>query len=212
MNAGVRLSVAFVALGAVVFAQTPAKPLRVALFVDTSAGTDNAMPQVREAVAAFLDALPPEHEVALVTTGRRTQTRVQPTLDRAKLHTSAKGLTSDGGSTPLLDALLEIDERFLRKDAGHRPAIVVITGDGGESSKDTDEQAFNKWIASLRTRDVRTSAVVLKRSGSGLPESIVSMVTRATGGRVVAMSNGAGMPEALKQIAEQLGADTPPRH
>src|SRR5581483_12430111 len=119
--------------------------------VDTSAGTAGTMPQIRDAIAAFLDALPADVEVALVTTGRRTQVRVPPTVDRAKLKDSARGLTTDNGPTPLMDALMEIDDRFLRKDSSHRGAFVLITGDGGESSK-ADEQDFNRFIADVQRR------------------------------------------------------------
>lgn len=181
--------------------------MRVALLVDTSAGTSTAIPQIREAVAAFLDALPPEHEVLLVTTGRRTQVRVPPTMDRPKLKDSAKGLLSESGPTPLIDALLEIDGRFMRKAPERWPVYVVITGDGAESSRDNDDQAFNRWIADIVRRGLSANAVVLKVAGNGLPESIAASIVKATHGHYVAMSSGTTMPQAMRQLAEDLTAD-----
>jgi hypothetical protein len=106
-------------------APTPlaATPMRVALLVDTSAATSGAIAQLRAAVTAFLDALAPEHEALLVTTGRRVQVRVPPTLDRVKLKGGAGGLLSDGGPTALIDALTEVDQRFMRKSGDRWPVL-----------------------------------------------------------------------------------------
>ncbi|HEY1911376.1 MAG TPA: VWA domain-containing protein, partial [Vicinamibacterales bacterium] len=111
MKAIVRL-VLMVAVLTVGPALSASMPMRIALMVDTSAATSGSITLIREGVVAFLDALPPEHEVLLVSTGRRTQVRVPPTTDRKKLKDSARGLSNDNGPTPLIDGLLEIDGRF----------------------------------------------------------------------------------------------------
>jgi Mg-chelatase subunit ChlD len=184
-----------------------AASMRVALLVDTSSGTSRAITQIRSGIAAFLDALPPEHEVLLVTTGRRTQVRVPPTTDRTKLKDNASGLLAGDGPTPLMDALMEVDDRFMRKANEHWPVFVVVTGDGSESSTATDEKAFNRWIADIAKRGVLANAVVLKVSGNGLPEFIATTVVKATGGHYVVMSNGSAMVETMKKLAEQLTSD-----
>ncbi|HEY2153794.1 MAG TPA: VWA domain-containing protein [Vicinamibacterales bacterium] len=182
-------------------------PMRIALMVDTSAATSSSITLIREGVVAFLDALPPEHEVLLVSTGRRTQVRVPPTTDRKKLKDSARGLSNDNGPTPLIDGLLEIDGRFLRKATGQWCVFVVITGDGSESSTGTDEQAFNRWLTEVAKRGVSASAIVLKASGTGLPELVASTLVKATGGHYNVMSNGSGLPDAMKQLANELAYD-----
>ena len=50
--------------------------------LDTSAGTAPALNHMRAAVAGFLDALPPDDEVVLITTGRQVRVRLGPTTDR----------------------------------------------------------------------------------------------------------------------------------
>jgi Mg-chelatase subunit ChlD len=183
-----------------------ASPMRVALLIDTSAATAGVITQIRAAVAAFLDALPPEHEVVLVTTGRHAQVRVPPTTDRSKLKSNSGGLLSDNGPTALMDALTEVDSRFMRKAADRWPVFVVITGDGSENSKETDEQAFNKWLTDIARRGVSANAVVLK-TGSGLPDMIASTIVKATHGHYTAMSTGTGLPDAMTQLARQLADD-----
>ena len=131
----------WMATAAAVLVLTPvlsAAPMRIALLVDTSAATASAIVQIRAAVSAFLDALPPEHEVLLVSTGRRTQVRVPPTTDRARLKSNVGGLLPELGPTALLDSLKAVDDRFLRKPGDHRPVFVILTADGSENSHEVD--------------------------------------------------------------------------
>ena len=130
-----------------------------------------------------------------------------PTADRTKLKSSAAGLTTDGGPTTLMDALREMDDRFLRKAADRWGVFVVITGDGSESSKDTDEVAFNAFVTDVRRRGVLANAIVLKTTGTGLPEVIATTIVKATGGHYAVMSNGGGITDAATTLAGQLATD-----
>jgi hypothetical protein len=74
-------------------------PMRVAMIVDTSDGAASALIHLRAGLLGFLDGLPPDAEVLMVSTGRQTRVRVQPTTDRKKLKEVAGGLFSDGSAT-----------------------------------------------------------------------------------------------------------------
>ena len=103
--------------------------------LDTSVGTAPALNHMRAAVAGFLDALPPDDEVVLITTGRQVRVRLGPTTDRQKLKDMAASLFNDGGGTVLMDGLLEIDERFFRKAERRWPVFVIFTSDGQRSQR-----------------------------------------------------------------------------
>lgn len=184
-----------------------ATPMRVALLVDTSAATATALPQIRTAVSAFLDALPAEHEALLVTTGRHAQVRVPPTVDRNKLKGSVNNLLTDNGPTALMDALTEVDQRFMRKAADRWAVFVILTGDGSENSKQVDAEEFNRWMSELPRRRVSVSAIVLKTSVNSLPELIASTLATATHGHYATMGNGGGMARTLTQFAAQLSEE-----
>jgi hypothetical protein len=184
-------------------AQDPAGAMRVALLVDTSEAATPALPHIRTGVAAFIDALPPEDEILLVSIGRRVQVRVQPTTDHKKLTSAAASLLSDGGPTPIADALIEINDRFM-KQADH-PVFVIVTGDGPDSSIRTDDNTFNAFLQRLRSRHIPAHAFVIKSKGNGMAEAIASMVVRASGGRLEPMSNGATLAEKMKALAAFLG-------
>jgi hypothetical protein len=191
----------------VVRAGLATSPMRIALLVDTGDAASAALPHVRAGLTAFLDTLPPEHEVMLVTTGRQVRVRVQPTTDRKKLRDAAGALFPDGAGTVLMDGLLEIDDRFMRKAEDRWPVFVIVTSDGTESSAAAHEKEFNAWSQGLSARGTTAHALVLKVKGSGVPEMVAMGVTRNTGGRYDMMNTSNALPDKLRALATQLGAD-----
>jgi Mg-chelatase subunit ChlD len=181
-------------------------PMRIALIVDTSDGAAAALNQVRAGLLAFIDAVPPEHEIMIVSTGRQTRVRVPPTTDRKKAKDSAGGLFPDGGATVLGDTLLEMDDRFMRKAEDRWPVFVIITGDGAEGSAGANEKKLNDWIVAVPPRGISAHAFVLKYKGGGMPEIIASHVVQAAGGRYDFMNTSNSLPEKLKELGEHLAA------
>jgi hypothetical protein len=187
----------------------PAKdPMRIALILDTSDAAAPALTHMRTGAVAFLDALPPEDEVILITTGRQLRVRVPPTTDRKKLKETAAGLFSDGAGTVLMDGLLEIDDRFFKKTDDRWPVIVIFTSDGTESSTGSREKEFLKWVPLLGPRGITVHAFVLKTpKGSGMPEIVSENLTQSTGGRYDVMNTTTALPEKMKALGERLALD-----
>jgi hypothetical protein len=186
-------------------------PMRIALMLDTSAGTVPALNHMREAVAGFLDALPPDDEVVLITTGRQVRVRLGPTTDRQKLKDMAAGLFNDGGGTVLMDGLLEIDERFFRKAESRWPVFVIFTSDGNEVSGGGRENEFRKWALALGESGISAHALVLKTpKGRGLPETsgtpeiVAENVAQNTGGEYDVMNTTAALADKMKALARTL--------
>jgi hypothetical protein len=182
-------------------------PMRVAIFVDTSDGTSNAINQIRSGLTAFLEALPPDAEVMFVSTGRQVRVRLQPTTDRKKAQDLAKGLFSDGGATPLRDAILETDDRFFRKARDRWPVFVILTGDSAESSAPANETLFNTWLNDLPVRGISAHGFALKYRGGGVPDLVAQHVVQTAGGRFDFMNTANALPDKLKVLGEQLASD-----
>ena len=187
----------------------PAKdPMRIALMLDTSDAAASALTHMRAGAIAFLDALPPEDEVLLVTTGRQMRVRVPPTTDRKKLKDTAAGLFTDGAGTVLMDGLLELDDRFFKKADDRWPVFVIFTSDGTEASTGSREKEFMKWSPLLGPRGITVHAFVLKTpKGSGMPEIVAENLTQNTGGRYDVMNTSTALPEKLKALGEKLTLD-----
>jgi Mg-chelatase subunit ChlD len=191
----------------IVRAELARTPMRIALMIDTSDAAAPALNHLRAGLLAFLDALQPEHEILIVTTGRQARVRLQPTTDRKKARDSAAGIFPDGGATPLMDALLDIDERFLRKATNRWPVLVVVTADGAESSSPANEKKFNDWIVALPGRGMSAHAFALKYRGGGTPEIVAAHVAQSAGGRFDFMNTSNSLPEKLKELGARLAAD-----
>lgn len=173
------------------------------MIVDTSEATSGPMNHLRDAVAGFFDALPAGEEALLASTGRRVQVRVPPTTDHAALRGSAASLTSDLGPTALLDALHQIDDRFMRTARDRRPVWILLTGDGVESSTPADVDWFNAWLPSLRARGHVAHALVFK-TGNGMPETIARLLAQSTGGHFETVGAGAMLPARFKALVELI--------
>ena len=187
----------------------PAKdPMRIALMLDTSDAAAPALTHLRNGTLAFLDAIPPEDEVILITTGRQMRVRVPPTTDRKKLKDTAAGLFTDGAGTVLMDGLLEIDERFFKKADDRWPVYVIFTSDGTENSTGSREKEFTKWSPLLGPRGITVHSLVYKTpKGSGMPEIIAENVTNNSGGRYDVMNTTTALPDKMKALGEKLALD-----
>lgn len=182
-------------------------PMRIALILDTGDGMDKALNHLRAAIQEFADALPPPHEIMMVSTGRQVRVRVQPTADRKKIKDAAAGLFLDGGGTPLMDGLMEIDDRFMRKAEDRWPVFVIVTSDGTETSAGANERRFNDWLAMLPSRGISAHAISIKYRGGATPEIVAQHVAETAGGHYDYINTSNSLPDKMKAIAALLSAD-----
>jgi hypothetical protein len=182
-------------------------PMRIAVLADTSDGAANALNHMRAAFASFADAVAPQHELMLVSTGRQMRVRVQPTTDHKKFKDAAGGLFGDGGATPLMDALLEVDDRFMRKAEDRWPVFVIVTGDGTEGSSPANERKFNDWTRLLPARGISAHAIVLKYRGGGSPELYANHVAVTCGGVYEYINTSNSLADKMKLVSDRLTED-----
>lgn len=182
-------------------------PMRVIVIVDTGETAAPAINHIRAGLAAFADGLGPRHELALVGIGRQVRVRVQPTTDRKKFKDAAGGLFSDGGPTVLSDALMEMDERFVRRAEDRWPVFVIISADGAEASAPAHEKQFNEWLHSVPERGIGAHAVAIKYRGGGIPDLIAGHVVQTAGGHYDFINTSNSLPDKLKAIADQMTRD-----
>src|SRR5439155_24406830 len=113
----------------------------------------------------------------------------------------------DGGATPLMDALLEIDDRFFKKTNDRWPVLVILTGDGPESSAPANEKKFNEWLRDLPARGITAHAFAFKYKGGGLPDLIAAHVVQTAGGQFDYMNTSNSLPGKMKAFGERLAGD-----
>ena len=182
------------------------EPMRIALLVDSSTAVGQMLNHIRAALTTFFDTLPPEHEIALITTGGQIRIRAQPTTDRARLKTEAGRFASDGGGNSLMDTLLESDRRFLRPVA-QWPVFVIVTTDNGDSRGAQRIEDYNRFLDDFLLRGGSAHGIVVKGANSGPISDIVENLVQNTGGFHEVINQSTAVDSLLKAIAERLASD-----
>ena len=182
-------------------------PMRIVLFVDSSSAMAPMINNFRAALNAFIDTLPPEHEITFISTGGQLRVRAQPTTDRQKLKMAAARFASDGGANAFLDTLIESDQRFLRTAPGQWPVFVILTTDNGEARSDTRLEDYNKFVTDFMTRGGSAHAVIVAGRQIGTVTDLALNLVENVGGIHGSVNTANSLPEHLKHIAERLAGD-----
>jgi Mg-chelatase subunit ChlD len=186
-------------------ALSAADPLRIVLLVDSSSSMNTMITEFRAGLNAFLDGIPDDVEVSLISTGGQLRIRVPPTLDRQRLHQEASRFASDGGANSLFDTLLESDQRILRAARDRRPVIVAITTDQ-PSRGEPDIDRYNRFMHDFVQRGGRAHAVVIRNGQMGLASEILDNLTTNTDGLYSVLAVGNSLATRMKEIAIQIAA------
>lgn len=196
----------------VVTAQLGTEPMRVALLVDNGVIIDRsqAINPLRDAVAGFVETLPPEHAVSLVTIGGHIGWRVDFTTDRVELLESAREMHTDPGSVRFIDGIRETwDRRFEGDEAW--PVFVAILTDANETSAFMNDNRFNRFVGNLRASGVMVHSVLWTSRARQTTPSLVSTgfalnLARNTGGRYTAVATATAYDHALRKLAADMAA------
>ena len=185
----------------------PGGQMRIVLLVDSSSAVASMLTQFRAGLNGFLDALPGEPEIVIISTGGQLRIRVGPTSDRLKLHAAASGFASDGGGNMLLDTLLEADQRFLKSTPDRRSVFVILTTDVNSAIGDLRTDLYNRFLENFLTRGGRAHAIVIRGMNSGVTSQIAENLAHNTGGffEIVEIANA--VPKLMKTLADYVAAD-----
>jgi hypothetical protein len=182
-------------------------PMRIVLLVDSSTATSAMMNNFRSALNGFADMLPPEHEVAFITTGGQIRVRTQPSADRAPLKTEIDRFASEGGANAFLETMIESDNRFLKTAPTQWPVFVIVTTDNGDTRREPDLARYNKFMRDFLARGGTAHAVVIAGKQSGPVTDLAQNLSQNTGGTFVSIVVDSALPERMKAIAERLSDD-----
>jgi hypothetical protein len=185
----------------------PGGPTRIVLIVDSSSAVSSMLTHFRAGLNSFLDALPGEPEMAIISTGGQLRIRVAPTTDRTKLRAAANGFSSDGGGNSFLDTLLEADRRFLKSAADRRSIVVILTTDAGSAMGEVRVDAYNRFADEFQARGGRAHAIVVRGANSGMTTQIAENLARNTGGYYDVVGIANALPKLMKILAEYVAAD-----
>jgi hypothetical protein len=150
-------------------------PVRVTVFVDNGEGGLEALQHMREGLKGFVDAIPEEVEVALLTLARQPRWVTRHTSDREELARGIDLIVPDAGAAARFrDALIEEAGRLNDdEERQYFPVIVMVASDGPEGST-SQQQAYDDMLvrmidhsATVHTRMFSSGRVSTGRGGLG---------------------------------------------
>jgi hypothetical protein len=190
-------------------------PTKLTVMVDNSPVFNDALRQLREALRAFVTALPTEIEVSLISTAPAPRFVYKQGSDRVKLMSSIDLLTPDGAAPRFIDALAEAADRAAKEKAGKEknnffPVFFIIGNNGVEGSSPRDYQV-TKLFKQTAENAVTVHIVMLSNSsrqvdiGSGTNQIEVGLrLTQLTGGRYEAIAAQTRLTTLLPEFARQI--------
>jgi hypothetical protein len=182
-------------------------PMRIVLMVDSSTPVAAMVNSFKKALATFADTLPPQHEVAFISSGAQIRVRARPTDTRDKLRAEMARFSSEGGANAFLDTLLEADARFLKTAPGQWPVFVIVTTDNGDARNEPDVVTYNKFMNDFLARGGAAHAVILTGTRTGPVTDLVANLVDNVGGIRQTLNTDNSLAERLRDIAERLDID-----
>jgi Ca-activated chloride channel homolog len=181
----------------------------IALVIDASNSMDatdvqpNRLSAAEAAAQAFLQKLPPDFAVSLVSFADQPKVLVGPTTDHTQVANALGDLPRGQGTVigdGLATALQEIEKSQGTSQAG--PAAIVLLSDGNDTGSTTPPMDA---AAQSADRDVPVYTVILgaqKEGGGGANADLLNQIATSTG----AVSATAQTSSELSNVYEQLGS------
>jgi hypothetical protein len=187
---------------------TPATgPLPIAVLVDTSADAEATIPDIRNALTAFLAALGDTGPVALIGYGERPTVLTNYTNAREALEAGiGKVFARPGAGATVMDAIFET-ARGLATREDERAAIVVLSATTPELST----LHFTRVLSRLESSGATLHVVTLTAPGRARfddnarqRDTVFDRGVRRTGGTRRDVVASQSFPQALTQVAHVL--------
>jgi len=183
----------------------PGDPMRIAILVDNSQTPLEPLPQIRRGLQQFVNALPPNHELMLVTTGGQMNVRVQPTRDYLEIQQAIGEINfmrSMGNA--LIGSVQEVYARYLRTAERRFPMIVIVSTDGQDMSQRVTDKSVNEMLQGLTKTGVLVNAVLLTSTGDSLIRNVTLEMIKRTGGAYESATIATALPARMKVMAGRI--------
>jgi Ca-activated chloride channel homolog len=182
------------------------EPLQVALLIDDSEAATDATTYLRDGLQAFLERLHGKAETALITFGERPTVLAQYTKDTEQLKQRVRRVfPRNAAGAYLLDAIVDASRALAKREA-KRPVIVAVSFEGIEYSN----HHYQPVLDELRKSGAALHAIVVGSPNASLNDEIrnknivIAEGTARTGGRRDQVLAVSGLPDKLKQAADEL--------
>jgi VWFA-related protein len=187
-------------------AEPATEPMQIALLIDDSEAATSMIQPLREAITDFIGKMPGKSEIALITFGERPTTIVEYTTNQALLKKGIGRIFARPSAGPyLLEALVDASRGLERRKAT-RPVIVAITIEGIEFSN----QHYQPVLEAIERCGATFHALAVGSPSASQTDEmrnrnmVIAEGTERTGGRREQVLADSGLPETMRELADEL--------
>jgi len=169
------------------------RPITIAIVLDSSGSMRDAMPEVHQAAASFVETVRPQDRAVVIDFDDKVFLLQDLTSDQTLLKESVNS-TEALGSTALYDAL-HAAFRKLRGIDGRKAIVLLSDGD------DTSSQFAQPRIL----EEAKAQSVLIYAIGLGdVKRSVLKEFSETTGGRAFFVAKASQLADVYRKIAEEL--------
>ncbi len=165
------------------------------LVIDTSGSmSGTGLGEAKVAATAFLEAVPHDVQLGVVTFSDRARVLVPVTGDRGRARAAIAAIRA-GGGTALYDGMRLASTQF--DGAGER--VLVVLSDGADTASTATQQ---QAVTAVRNADAVTRFVGLRTDGAD--SATLAAMAGSVGGKVDTASTGKRLSDAFSEAARSL--------
>ena len=192
-------------------------PVKLQLMVDNGPVHSDALRQLREALRLFINELPTDMEVTLVSIDPAPRFIYKAGTDRVKLLSSVDLLIPDQGAPKFIDAMSEAAERVNKdktdknKEKGNYFPVFMMVGSAGLEGSNPRDYQIQKLFKQVQDNGITVHVVMQQNSNrstdiaSGTNQIEVGLrLTQGTGGRYEAINTETRLSTLLPEYAKQI--------
>lgn len=190
-------------------------PVKLTIAVDNGIQSRNSLVQYRSGLEALVKALPPEIEVALISTAPQPRFVVPATLDRARVLRGISEFAPEDSTPRFADTIVEFSKRLQAdfnktKRMDSLPVIVLVSTTAPENSSYRATE-INAAVQLLATRKAKVYVTMTTTSldaagDSGQQPMLGIPLTKATNGRYEALGNNSRLVTLLPEFGADIAA------
>ena len=190
-------------------------PVKLTIAVDNGIHSRNALVHYRAGLEGLIRKLPPDMEVALLSTAPQPRFVVRPTMDRVRLLRGINAFVPEDATPRFADTLVEfskrLQEEFYRtKRFDSLPVILLVSTTAGEnySYRATEINTALDFLSTRKTRVyvAMTTTGIDPTTDAGHQPTIAIPLVKATNGRYEALSNTSRLMTLLPEFGDEIAA------
>jgi hypothetical protein len=184
-------------------------PLHVTLALDNSRGLADNFVMVREGAKAFIDAMPPEVEVALVSTAPQGRIVVKSTTDHTALKKGVDAIAADAGAPRFIESFVDWSDRIDKdKDKNKFTPVLVILGStfGEEMVRENDvKKAVDRLpVLNATVHVIMFNAKTNQGGSSDAQIAVAENITSRTRGKLEQIGTYLRLAPALSEMGTEV--------